>query len=498
MLGFLAKKNEHPLADDEEAKRIFGLLPTLKPEAAIEEATAWLESLAGLDDFPAGLRYRRIAAFDGATIVQARRLARDYYTAPRGSRFEEQKRWQRNLAYWTQLTAAYARCLADADAGVKGSDALRDGGGLLYARLLHASAGRLRWTRLRYGSIGGEIWQEIGGIYLRAVAAGVAERAVNPYETADSVTTPEAEYLKALVFHASSIDNLSLPAVGIAERLTAHFLPHFVLAAKPLPDATYWVDAARPQPPARIVKAEALTPTVRLIGAGRVLQEITALSKRISAAGQVPPEVNLGGQYLPEAVLPVLEHLACCWSSTPPTRKHARHRIEGQVAIVTGLTSIRWHLRGGDSALDESEQWVIEDISQGGMSARLSLLRNDWVRVGALVGMRPEGNHAWLVGVVRRFVRTSESQGAAGIETLSKAPQALVASDGSFDTDIILLDPLRDDSSARILIDPGSWEPGTPLRVKVFDQVWRLHPDEHLEAEEDWLLGRCVVEALPG
>lgn len=497
MLGLFTKKHAHPLADDEEARRILDALPTLKAEAAVDEAASWLESLAGLDDFPAALRYQRSVEFDGATILQARRLAREYYAAPRGPRFEEQKRWQRNLGYWTHLASAYARCLRDSDGGEKGSAALRADSGALYARLLQALAFRLRWTRLRYSRIAGEHWQEIGAIYLRAVAENLADQPVNLYDTTDGATTPAAEYLKALIFHASSIDNLSLQEVGIAEWLTVHFLPHFVFSDKPAPDCTYWIDAAQPLPPARLVKAVALTPTLRLIGAGRVLQEITALRARIAVARQVPPEINLGGQYPAEIVMPVLDHLASCWSPTPPTRKHARHRVAGHVSIVAGLPSIHWSVGGGGEALDESEEWIVDDISQGGMSARLPLLRNDWVRVGAIVGMLPEGSKAWLVGVIRRFVRESETQGAAGIQTLSKTPQALVGADGVFDTDIVLLDPLRDGGSARVLIAPHSWTFGVPLRLSVDGHNWRLHPAERLEIDEDWLLGRYVVEALP-
>lgn len=496
MLGIFARKNDHPLADDAEVRRIVDGLPALKPEAAVDEVATWLESLAALADFPAALRYQRVAEFDAATIAQARRLAREYYGGSPTTRFEEQKRWQRNLGYWTQLAAAYRRCLDDADSGVKSGGAALADDALFYARLLHAQAGRLRWLRLRYGTVDGALWQECGAIYLRAVGAGCDRRNVRLHGTPDSATTPLAEYLKALVFHASSLDNLTPQEIGIVERLIAHCLPHFVFSATPIPDGSYWIDAAKPQPPLRLVKAEVLTPSVRLIGAGRVLQEVAALRERIVATRQVPAELNLGGQYPPEVVLPVLEHLANCWSPTPPTRKHARHRIEGQVAIVAGLRAIHWSL-GGGSALDESEQWRIEDISQGGMSAKLPLLRNDWVRVGAIVGMRPAGNPVWLVGAIRRFVRESESQGAAGIETLSKTPRALVASDGSFDTDIILLDGLRDDSAARILIAPGSWDPGMPLRVRIDGRSWRLHQDERLDAGTDWLLGRCVVEALP-
>ena len=496
MLGFFSKKSDHPLADPEEAKRIFAELSALKPEAAVDEASTWLESLSGLDDFPVALRYQRVVEFDAATIMVARRLAREFYAGPRGSRFEEQKRWQRNQGYWAHLAIAYARCLDDIDHNAKGSNALKTEIGVLYARLLHALAGRLRWTRLRYGSVDGKQWQELGSLYMRAVQQGLVDARVNLYGTTESATTPGTEYLKVLLFHASSIDNLTLQEVGIAERLIAHFLPHFVFSPRPTPECSYWIDALQAEPPCRLVKPPPATESLRLFGAGQVLQAISALQARIRNTRVVPPEINLGGQYPPEVVLPVLEHLAVCWSPTPPTRKHARHRIASRVDITNGLPAIHWLLTGGGNSFGEIESWQIDDISQGGMSAKLPLLRNDWTRVAAIVAMRPENNPAWLVGAVRRFVRESESQGAAGIQTLSKTPRALVAAAGAFQTDLILLDPLLTDSSVRILLAPNSWEVGVPMNVMVDGQNWRLHPEERLETESDWMMGRCVVEAL--
>ena len=494
MFGLFSAKIDHPLADDAGVKRMLEMLPLQKPEAAVEETTTWLESLSGLDNFPPGLRHQRVVEFDAATIAQARRLARDYFSGPRGTRFEEQKRWQRIQGYWAHLAIAYARCLSDIDSGAKGTNALKADIGLLYARLLHALAGRLRWTRLRYGSVDGKHWEELGNVYQRSVGEKLASRTVSLYGQNDVPTTPATEYLKVLLFHASSIDNLSLLEIGITERLLAHFLPHFVFGETATPECTYWIDTAQAQPPSRLVKPPPPVTTVRFFGAGEVLKEITALRSRIQASKSVPPEINLGGQYPAEIVLPVLEHLGICWAPVPPTRKHARHRVEAHVGIVAGLQSIQWCVNGGGDMLSEIENWVVDDISQGGMSAHLPLLRNDWARVGALVGMRPDGNQAWLVGAIRRFVRESESQGVAGIQTLSKVPRALIASDGTMQTDIILLDPLQPDGSARVVMASANWEPGVPLQIELDGQDWRLHPEERLEIEDDWMMGRCVVE----
>lgn len=498
MLGLFSAKPEHPLADPKEARRIVAAVAAQEPATALAEAAGWFESLAGLDDFPPALRLDRITELAGVSLPLARRQAREFLAGARQSRLQEQQGWQRNHGYWTQLAQAYERCLEELDANPKAADALRPRLGILLTGLLVAHAGRLRWVQLRYGPIDPGHWTRLGEIYLRAVGEKLAEREVEPFGPGEGATTPTREYLKALVFHAAALDNLLPLEIGLAERFIAYCLPHFVFSAEMRPESVYWADAGKPLPPTRLAKLPAVAPGLRFFGPGRALEAVQQMRARIAASGTLPAEVNLGGQYAPAVVLPVLDHLAMCWSPRPPTRNYPRHRIKSKVGIVAGLQSLHRHLggAGGENAAGV-ESWLVEDVSQGGMCAKLPLMRNDWVRVGALVGLQPEGGDNWLVGAVRRFSRETEALGAVGIETLSKTPRAVTASAGALATELILLDPPRDDSSARVLLAPGDWEEGVPLLAEIDGGRWRLHPDERLEASDDWLIGRCIVELLP-
>ena len=49
--GILAQKNEHPLANPRELRRIVSELPKDNAFKAQDEITGWLEALAGIDDF---------------------------------------------------------------------------------------------------------------------------------------------------------------------------------------------------------------------------------------------------------------------------------------------------------------------------------------------------------------------------------------------------------------------------------------------------------------
>ena len=64
----------------------------------------------------------------------------------------------------------------------------------------------------------------------------------------------------------------------------------------------------------------------------------------------------------------------------------------------------------------------MENVSAGGFGAVVPRLKGDWLRVGVLLALQPEGGSNWVLGVVRRVAKTTGQEARVGIETLSKAP----------------------------------------------------------------------------
>jgi hypothetical protein len=106
------------------------------------------------------------------------------------------------------MVAAYQDCLARHDAlDKKDSDPIRAQLPLLYGRLINALAAQLKWKQFRYGPVDPAFWLSLGHLYLAAVDAKFAQKPVQLYAGA-AETTIEAEYLKVLIFHATSMDKL--------------------------------------------------------------------------------------------------------------------------------------------------------------------------------------------------------------------------------------------------------------------------------------------------
>jgi hypothetical protein len=495
MLKLFGNKVDHPLADPDEVQRVLKDLPAQEAAAALDSAAAWYESLIATSEFRLEQRLEIILKLDEAVLAHTRRLARDYLVAPRQTRAHEYRLWQINHNYWSALADAYGDTLRRYGADEKAGSAIKPQLALLCARCLNACGGRLKWQQFRYGPIAPDLWLSAGTAWLAAVRAQVAGQSVQIYANGGT-TTPEAEYLRVLVLYSSSPDNLLPVEIEIAERLIAHLLANFSLTDQARPENVYWVDVAKPLPPTRLARIPEITPTLHFYATGSALDALGQLRMSIEKRNALPGEINFGAQYSPRLVLHVIEHLALCWAPMPPMRHHERRSVKSRMTVVGRFETICLHLIGqGEDEAERAESWVVEDVSQGGIGAQVSLAGKEWLRVGSLIAMQPEGGSNWLLGVVRRFSRETESIGIVGVETLSKNPASYIADSLGLPTPVILLDPPLEGADIRVAMSIAAWEEQKRLRVEIGSRNWRLSPGALIETGAGHVIGNCRVEA---
>ena len=155
------------------------------------------------------------------------------------------------------------------------------------------------------------------------------------------------------------------------------------------------------------------------------MTSLQALIQKTEAMRDLPPSGVLQD---PEAALEVLKHLAMLWSPEPPERRHTRHSVKSRAHHRARLR--RRARRRSAAAPDRStstrrraESWVVENVSAGGFGAIVPQVKTDWLHVGTLLAMQPDGGTNWIVGTVRRVSRTTPNEARVGIETLSRAPR---------------------------------------------------------------------------
>jgi hypothetical protein len=423
ILNLFSARPDHPLADPKELKRVLSELPLDNAFKAVDEVAGWLESLANAEGFRADQLFDIARQLDDAAQPHLKTLARNYLNSPRLSRSEEKRLWSGIFSYWGLLADLLERCLGKAGGKDKDAEALKHSLPLLAVRTVSALGQQVKWIELRYGPVPGELWQRLGHAYLLAEAGKVAQKPVQLYPNASGATSATGEYLHVLAFHASSMDSLMPLEIELADRLLAHFLPGFVFSSEAHTDSLYWVDATRPLPPMRMAKLPAsVTPSLRFFSAGSVPKLLQDLIHHVER-GELPKDLNLGGQYQARALLPVLRHLSLYWAAHPPLREHPRHNVKTRLAVLHGFDD-SFTVFAGDVARVGKERtadsWVVENVSLGGFGAAISNIGGDWLKVGALISLQPEGGDNWVLGVVRRLSKENENQAAVGIQTLAR------------------------------------------------------------------------------
>lgn len=489
-------KPDHPLADPKEARRLLGALPG-DDAKALEELMHWMESVAAAEAFKPEVRIQLLLMLDDAAQPRLRKLAKDYFGTVRPSRFQENRLWAALHGFWKQAGYAYARSVDQFVQGIKGVDAARAQLPLLLARTLRSFAQQIKWTHMRYGPIDLASWGVFNSVYAYADAQKLAQSRVVVYPGAagGGDSTPQLEFLKGAMFSASAPDGLLPQQAELAERLIGAFAPRFALAPLPALELAFWIDLAQAMAPARLTRVPQGESGLRCFGAGAALAEVHDLAERVKGGGQLPAELNLGGNCEPQVALDVLRHLHMHWSPQPPERGTQRHPVKSRLSITYGYESVVGVLGGGDSRDSDnrnSESWIVENVSAGGFGAVVPQLKGDWLRVGALLALQPEGGSNWVLGVVRRVNRMAGQQARVGIETLSKTPvlSRFAVSGVKTVTEQGVL--LRNGAAGetRIVLKPGVFAPAQNLEAAVGERHHVYIPQAVTERGEDYEIAR--------
>jgi len=428
ILNLFASRPDHLLGDAKELKRVLVELPLDNAFKAVDEVYGWFESLMAADDFRVDQLFDVIRQLDEAAQPHVRRLARDYVHSPRLSRSEERRLWTMCYNYCGEVSSLYARCVERVRKAPKdkGSELLKPSLPLAATRLMAARATQLKWVEYRYGPIGEDLWRGLGQSYLAAEAAGYVQKPVQLYPAQPVLTSVEQQYLQALIVFSSSMDSLMPLEIELADRLIAHFRSGFVLANTCLPDSVYWVDAASGAPPARLARLPGqLSPALRFFSPGSVPQALNELIGHVER-GEVPADINLGGEYPAKVLLPVLRHLAINWATEPPQREHPRHTVKTRIAVLQGFDDSFTVFAGDVARLGKeraAESWVVENVSRGGFGA--SVDDRGSLKIGTLLSMQPEGGENWVLGIVRRYNMNSDVQSSVGIQSLSRNARSI-------------------------------------------------------------------------
>jgi len=459
-------------------------LPPNDPAAALEELAGWADTLGAARDVPPAARVEALYRLGEAARPRVRRLGREYFGAPRPNRIVEHRQWNA-LHGWARASALALGGALDAIPATTRTPAAP-----LAVRTLRAVAQWLKWMHLRYGPVDRAVWALAYRAYRTAHMQGLA---TTPAED----STPEGEFVKLVFFSASALDGLLPRQIEVAERIVAEQAERFAMRLQYAPGQTAWLDLAQPGPPQRLRAPVArATETQRFFAACDALEAIEALADRLREGGPVPPTFADIAGCDEQMLLEVIEHLRVHWSPQPPQRRSRRHAVKWRLAVAHGYDGVLNALSPAhalDGEVNATETWVVDNASTGGFGATVERVRGDWLRVGTLVAVRPEGSQAWAVGVVRRLARTEGNEAHVGIETVGRHAElarfALRAEDEPHELGVLLRDSGAP-GQVRLMVRPGVYAPAQNLHRRSPDGLRIYSPEGSYARGEDYEIGR--------
>jgi len=419
----LGAEDDHPLANPREAATIFAELRVSDPLKALEEISDWLLSVVSAESLKPERRFEVIRTLDESAQPHRIRLSRDPVGGARQGLPQEAKLWNVSHDLWMHAAAAYDDLIGRIE---------QKEIALIAVRALRAGGLRLKLLYVRYAPISAGIWQSLARAYRLAEARAVQHAKLAAYPGIPGDTSPEEEFLRALLLAASAPDALMPPQLEIAERLIAGMASKFRITLQPNPDSTYWFDVANPRQPLRLASPPAqLTPGLRFFATAAGYADVQGLLTKLDRSSELPRGLDLGANVEPSVVGEVLRHLQLNWAPQPPVRRSERRRLQGKISVAHGLESIVGLLRPSELDLEFDaphalETWTVDNMSSGGFGATVPQVNGDWLHIGALLAIRPLVDAAdWEVAIVRRFSRDDgapRGQANAGMQVLSRQP----------------------------------------------------------------------------
>ncbi|MEW6312717.1 MAG: hypothetical protein AB1513_01525 [Pseudomonadota bacterium] len=495
-------KPDHPLADAKQARKLLSELPADDAFKALEDIYYWIKSLNATPGFNLLHRYEIVDMLDQAARPYQRKLAKGYLSTPRLQKLQESRMWNTEFEFWRELGQAYLQCLDQFIAEGRRAESFRPLLPALCARIVRTLNLQMKWVLLRYGALDEELWRILGRVYRYAEEGGFERQEVRLYPRSSGNSSVHRETKKLLMLSISSADSLLPVTLEISERIVSHFANFFSLERTPGTECNYFFDLNMGAAPSRLVKDMTLAPSMRFFGAGSAYEELEKLSSQV-AQGAVPPELDLGASYSPSVVLEVLLHLSQYWTQNLIVRGHERRKTMVRLSVVHGFIEIIGMLADGGATHDgNAESWVANNVSEGGYGAVIQQVQGDWVKIGSLLGIKPEGGAHWGVGVVRRLARDNQQRIYVGIQALAKAaiPVRLQPLGGAMSAvseayRLAMLLSSSPDSAGEItlLLKEATFSPTHQFEMLVSGKEYVLSPAKLLEEGEDYDLAKYRV-----
>lgn len=485
MLDFISnlyRKNDHPLARESGVTQILEELPADNPAMALEELTHWLSALSSAEGISLKERVKRLARIDQSAQKYERILRRQYADTSRMHKATEERIWNASFDFLEATINAHLRCIENLPH--KGEHNDQDLA-IITMRVLRRLDLQAHWLHLRYRPISPALWERILAVIQFAEERSLLHIPVTLNSTANLQTTVAQEMLKLLMMSVSTPEHLTKTQIDLAHVLTQNLAHTFCWEQIPNGSTVFHVDFSRAKTPIRLTKVSEHHFMSRCFGSGEAVRALVVGLKQLEQGG-IPNSLGAIDffNYKREDLLEVIAHLSQSWCKMDALHEHAhfdkrhseRKQVFYQISVVHSFNCLCEELSTAvstppplntqnenlayqeqvdmqvygfvtdktrdkvqhiqslqalipstglaiDADGDETESWVVENISRMGYGVSITGLKEDWVKSQTVIGIQPDGG-PWQIGIIRRVASESIENTQVGIQILSNLPHA--------------------------------------------------------------------------
>jgi hypothetical protein len=493
------KKSDHPLASLKSAQQLLDVIPKADSIKAVTELSSWVESLRDhSSEFSLEHLVTILGLLDEASQPHLKKLQREYFTLMPLNKFQENRLWATLNEFYIRTEQVYAEIFVQCRKSERGISFPKAQMALLASRALFAISNRLKLAAVRYEQIDPALWVDIAEIYSYAGKYDFLDETVFLYPGTGLNTSPKRAFAELIVWYSMGTGSLAPIHIHIAERLIS-YLNKFLEVGTHVSEGCLWAfNLLQPTAPMRVSGEGTIHPSLRFIGIGGLESGLNDLIRTL-AKGVVPQEINMySSVYDAELIGDAARQLITRCVLPLPTRKNARRKLKVNLHVSNGFQNL---FENSEVGLGFSEAgieiWEVEDVSTTGFRSVVSPALLDSVRIGSLIGSKPENVVNWGVGIVRRLSRDAQNNLQVGVEILSNhvigvALQVAdrLATDEPEHTSLYL-NKLNDNSGeAWLLMSPGTYLPSRSFNMNMSGKNYLLLTLGLVESGDDYDLAR--------
>ncbi|MBT9566728.1 MAG: hypothetical protein IV085_00365 [Thiobacillus sp.] len=478
---------------DKLASGIARILPiggsTEDPLVSLKSATRWLENQPVGDAYKCQQAiFNALKRFNENTSDQSKdrlaifmlldersrdlqeTLVRQYLRNPRMSRMVESQLWHAVYGLNWEIARGYHGFVLQIT-HESGRGPFKESLPLITLRAIRAFDQLLKWRAIRYLPASEKLWLRLHNLYRIAEMEGFNRRLQQAYAGETSECSCESAFLHTLMLNLANSGTLYPKQLDLLDRWLCVWHTQLELDTQLDPEVhNFVIDLSADHGPRRVRKPDSDKP-MRFWSTHKLLVGLQEIHGALQK-GQTPEQINLPGSPRTAESLELIDHLLHQWASLEAReqRRAPRATTKRLVDVVHGLNALINQIKlaaaptavspyGTGLSYNEAddvqvygfitdrtrervsqlkpvsspdvERWVMHDESDCGFGAVVESRDKDWLRVGALVGIKSHESATWRIGIVRRLSRVDSDTSSIGIETLPEAPTLVMLSDTS-------------------------------------------------------------------